>query len=180
MQALCRAFGKLVTRFNNLGSRIDDIAADNLGARNENGNQAGADRGKPRQAQTQNARIDHRGSRMVGRHYIGTRQRAAIGRHLGIPGTRHAPYRRGRRKQQREHHQDDHRRGERGVGTVFDKQVDTGSTHKAASFAESAWSTAGRKPLRHPQQAAPNPMQQSTNHNLPPAIRDAIDTRHRL
>lgn len=32
MQALCRAFGKLVTRFNDLGSRIDDIAADNLGA----------------------------------------------------------------------------------------------------------------------------------------------------
>ena len=30
MQALCRAFGKLVTRFNDLGSRIDDIATDNF------------------------------------------------------------------------------------------------------------------------------------------------------
>ena len=177
MQALCRAFGKLVTHFNDLGSRIDDIAADNLGARNENGNQAGADRGKPRQAQTQNARIHHRGGCVIGRHHVGARQCTAIGRHLGVSSARHAPYRRGRRKQQRKHHQNDDRRGERGIGTVFDKQVDTGTAHKAAPLAASAWSTAGRKPLRHPQQAAPNPMQQSMNHNLPPAIRDAIDTR---
>ena len=63
----------------------------------------------------------------------------------------------------------------RGIGAIFDKQIDTGSTHKAASLAMAARTV--RQNASRPETL--NPMQQSTNHNLPPAIRDAIDTRHR-
>ena len=69
---------------------------------------------------------------MIGRHHVGTCQRTAIGRHLRISGSRHAPYRRRRGKQQREHDQDNHGRRERGVGAVLDKQIDAGAAHKAA------------------------------------------------
>ena len=82
---------------------------------------------------------------MVGRHHVGARQRTAIGRHLGVSGARDAPYRRRRGKQQRKHHQNDHRRGERGVSAVFDKQVDTGAAHKTAPLAAGTGAPAARQ-----------------------------------
>lgn len=78
-------FCKLVARFNDLNPGVDHIAGNWFGTRDEDGDQARPDRGKPRQPQTQDARINHRGSRVIGRHYVGTRQRAAIGRHLVSP-----------------------------------------------------------------------------------------------
>jgi len=83
LQAFRCAFGKLVARFNDLNPGVDHIAGNWFGTWDEDGDQARPDCGKPCQPQTQDARINHRGSRVIGRHYVGTRQRAAIGRHLG-------------------------------------------------------------------------------------------------